>query len=164
MLCLYSFWKSLSLSNSTYNIALSFAFVANLLFKLLTSKFKFPILRLTITTLWNNYIALSICITFATTSSIDFGVLVYAIRFLDPFVKDPYSYINLFPNPNSNDFPFVNPSPIDTCRSGGLNIATWVCVPNFSVYILVACRPACVCCCCSYYWCYKCCGLSLLSI
>jgi hypothetical protein len=76
---------------------------------------------------------------------------------LDPFAEDPNSYTNLLPNPNSNDFHFVDPSLIDTCSSGGLNIVTRICVPTFSVYILLAYRPTCVYCCCSYCWCYKCC-------
>ncbi len=47
-LCLYPFWNSLSLSNSSYSVAFSFSLMANLFFKLLTSRFKFPIFKLTI--------------------------------------------------------------------------------------------------------------------
>jgi hypothetical protein len=36
---------------------------------------------------WNNSTTLSIYIIFATTSSIDLGVLVCVVEFLDPFQK-----------------------------------------------------------------------------
>ncbi len=68
-LCLYPFWKSLSLSNSSCNIAFSFSFVTNLFFKLFTSKVKFPIFRLIIPMVWNNSTTSYAFITFATTSS-----------------------------------------------------------------------------------------------
>jgi hypothetical protein len=57
-LCLYPFWKSLSLSNSSYSIAFSFSLITNLFFRLLTSKVKFPIFRITIAMVWNDSIAL----------------------------------------------------------------------------------------------------------
>ncbi len=150
-------------------------FVANLFFKLLTSKFKFPIFKFTIAMVWNNSTTSSICITSVATSSIDFGVLIYVVRFLDLSTKDPNSYTNIFPNPNSNDFPSTNPGLLTSTYSfGGLNIATWVCVPILSVYSQVVFRPPCVyCCCCCYSCsycckcsckCSKCCGLSWLSI
>jgi hypothetical protein len=47
-LCLYLFWKFISLFNSSYSTTFSFSPLANLFFKLLTSKFKFPIFKLTI--------------------------------------------------------------------------------------------------------------------
>jgi hypothetical protein len=57
-LCLLPFWKSLSLSNSSYITTFSFSPMVNLLFKLLTSKFKYPIFKLTIVMVWNNSTAL----------------------------------------------------------------------------------------------------------
>ncbi len=45
-LCLYPFWKSVSLSNSSYNI--TFSPIANMFFKVFTSRAKFPIFRVTI--------------------------------------------------------------------------------------------------------------------
>jgi hypothetical protein len=39
----------------------------------------------------NNLVALFACITYATTSSIDFGVLVCVVGFLDPSIDDPIS-------------------------------------------------------------------------
>jgi len=152
-LCLYPFWKSLSLSNSSYSIAFSFSPVANLLFKLFTSIFKFPIFRLLITMVWNNSIALSAFITFVTTSSTDFGVFVYVIRFLDFSANDPISCSNPFPNPNSNGIPFADPGLlISTCSFDCLNTTKEGYVSTLSVCNLVAYRP-CVyyCCCC------KCC-------
>jgi len=161
MLCLYSLWKSFSLSNSTYNIAFSFTSVANLFFRLLTSKFKFPIFKLIIAIVLNNFVALSICITFATTSSTNFSVLFYVVGFLDPSTEVLDSCINLLPDPNSNDYPSIDLNLlIGTYGSGGLNTTTRVCVPTFSICILVSYRPAYVCC----YCCYKCCELSWLSI
>jgi hypothetical protein len=116
----------------------------------------------------NNSITLFACITLSTTSSTNFGVLVYVVGFLDLFTKDPNFCTNLLPTPNSNGCPSINPSlPTDTCSFSGLNIATKVCVPTLSVYSPVTCRPpyvyCCSCrkCCCK---CWKCCGLSLLSI
>jgi hypothetical protein len=47
-LCLYPFWKSLSLFNSSYSIAFSFSFITNPFFILFTSKIKFPVFKLTI--------------------------------------------------------------------------------------------------------------------
>jgi hypothetical protein len=171
MLCLYSLWKFLSLSNSTCNIAFFFSYVANLFFKLFTFKFKFPIFKLIITIVWNNYIALFAYITSITTSSTNFGVLVCVIGFLDPSTKDPSSCTNLLPNSKSNECSFVNYSLLtSTYNSNGLNIVTRVCVPIFSICNLVGYIFACVyyyCCCwcCKcYYKCWKCCGLSWLSI
>ncbi len=161
MLCLYSLWKSLSLSNSTYNITFSFFFMANLLLRLLTSKFKFPIFKFTIAMVWNNLATLFACITFVTTLSIDFGVLVYVVGFLDPFTKGPNSCINILPSPSSNECPPTNPTLlIGTCSSSGLNTTIGVCVPILSIYNLVACIPPCVYCCCCYcfyFYCCKCC-------
>ncbi len=75
-LCLYPFWKSLSLSSSSYKDAFSFSPVTNLFFELFTSIIKFPIFKLTIAIIWNNSTTLFACITFLATSSKDFGVLV----------------------------------------------------------------------------------------
>ncbi len=160
------------LSNSTYYITFSFSFVSNLFFRLFTSKFKFPIFKLTIAMVWNNLVTLSACITSSTTSSIDFGVLVYVVGFLNPSTKDPSSCTNIFPSPNSNGSPSTDPSLlIGTCNSSGLNIATRIYVPTLSIYNPIACKPPYVnfcCCCCSYCkWCckyWKCCGFSWLSI
>jgi hypothetical protein len=101
--------------------------------------------------------------------STNFGVLVCVVGFWDPSAKDPNSYTNLFPNPNSNGCPFANFGLLaGTCNFGGLNTTTWVCVPTLFVYSLVTCRPpfvCCFCCCCKCYCkCCKCCGLSWLSI
>jgi hypothetical protein len=170
MLCLYSLWKCLSLSNSTCDTAFSFSYVVNLFFKLFTFKFKFPIFILIIAIVWNNYITLFVCITSTTTSSTNFGVLVYVVGFLNPSTKDPSSCTNLLPNPKSNDCSFIESSLLtSTYNSCGLNIVTRVCVPILSICILVGYRLACVyyCCCwcCKcYYKCWKCCGLSWLSI
>jgi uncharacterized membrane protein len=82
--------------------------VVNLFFKLFTSIFKFPIFKLTIVIVWNNLIAFYVCITFTTTSSMDFGVLVYVIRYLNPFTNVSISYTNLLPNSNSNGNPFID--------------------------------------------------------
>ncbi len=178
MLCLYSFWKSLSLSNSTYKSAFSFSSVANLFFRLLTSKFKFLIFRLTIVMVWNNSTTLSTYITYTATSSTNFGVLVGVVGFLDPSTNDPICYTNLFPSSNLNGGPFVDPSLlIGTCSPSGLNTIKGGCVSIVSVYSLVAYKPPCVycyccdyCCCWCYCWCkwcckcWKCCGLPMVSI
>jgi hypothetical protein len=67
---------------------------------------------------------------------------------LDPFEENPSTCINLLLNPNSNDCPSTNLTLlINTYNSSGINIITWVCVPTFSICILVACKLACVCCC-----------------
>ncbi len=168
MLYLYSLWKSLFLYNSTYNTAFSFSYVANQFFKLLTSKFKFPIFKLTIAMVWNNLVASFACITFATTSSIDFGILVCVIRFLDPFTDDPITCTNLLLSPNSNDYPFTDPSLLfGTCSFGGLNITKEGCVSILSIYSLVPYCPSYVfyCCCCKWCCkCWKCCELLVVSI
>ncbi len=78
-LCLYPFLNSLSLSYSSYNIAFSFSLVANMFSRVFTSKVKFPIFRLIIAMVWNNYVTLSNFITFVATSSTDFGVLVCVV-------------------------------------------------------------------------------------
>jgi hypothetical protein len=70
----------------------------NMFFKLFASKIKFPIFRFTIAIVWNNYVALFACITSTTTSSTDFGVLVYVIGFLDPSIKDPSYCTNTIRN------------------------------------------------------------------
>jgi hypothetical protein len=112
---------------------------------------------------WNNSVTLSACITSIATSSIDFGVLVHVIGFLDHSTKHPNSYINLFPSPNSNDCPYVDPNLLtSSCSYGGLNIVKGVYVSTLSAYNPIAFRPCSVhCCCCK---CYKCCGLHVLTI
>jgi hypothetical protein len=40
----------------------------------------------------------------------DFGVLVYFIKYLNPFTNVSISYTNLLPNSNSNGNPFIDPS------------------------------------------------------
>jgi len=99
-LCLYPFWKSLSLSNSSYNIAFFFSPIANIFFRLLTSRVKFPIFKLTIAMVWNNSTTLFAYITFATISSITFGVLVCVVGFLDR--------LKMIPSPT----PFCSPTHI----------------------------------------------------
>jgi hypothetical protein len=159
ILCLYSLWNSLSLSNSSYNVAFSFSYVVNLFFRLLTSIFKFPIFRFTIAMVWNNLVVLSTYITSATTSSTDLGVLVFVVGFLNPFLENPNSYTIWFLGPNSNGCPYVHCGLLaSTCSSSDLNI-----VKGGYVFIISFCRPFCVYCCCCYYCC-KFCGLSLLSI
>ncbi len=128
----------------------------------------FPKFRLRIAMVWNNSTTLSTYITSTTTSSIDFCVLVYVIGFLDPSTKHPNSYTNIFPSPNSNGCPYVDPSLItNTCNYGGLNILKGVCVSTLFVYNPVAYRIFCVyccycCCCCCKCW--KCCELPMVSI
>jgi hypothetical protein len=98
--------------------------VINLLFKLFTFKFKFPIFKLIIAIVWNNLVSFYAWITSIAISSTNFGVLVYVVGFLDPSTDDPISCTNLLPNSNSNGNPSVNPSLLfGTCISNGLNIA-----------------------------------------
>jgi hypothetical protein len=119
-----------------------------------------PHIRFTISMVWKNLTVLSTCITYATTISTDFGVLVCVIRFLDLSTKDPSSYTNLLPNPNSNGCPYANLSLLaGTYSSSGFNTIKGVCVSILSVNSLVACRPPYV-----YYCCCKCCGLLMVSI
>jgi hypothetical protein len=98
---------------------------------------------------WNNSVVLSAYIISTITSSIDFGVLVCVVGFLGPSVKDPNSYTNLPPKPNSNGCPSTNLGLLtNTCNFGGLNTNKRVCVPINSIYSLVTCRPPYVCRCC----------------
>jgi hypothetical protein len=165
---LISLLESFSLSNSTYNITFSFFLVANLFFRLFTSKVKFPIFRFIIAMVWNNSTASFVYITSTTTSSTYFGVLVCVIGFLDPSIYDPNSYTIILPNSNSNGNPSIDFGLLgDTCSFASLNTSKAGCVATFSVSSLVACRPSCVyygCCykCCSK--CSKCCGLLMVSI
>jgi hypothetical protein len=142
--------------------------MANFFFWLLTSIFKFPIFRFTIAIVWNNSATFYVCITSTTTSSINFGVLVCVVGFLDPFVDNTISCTNLLPSSNSNGNPFANYGLlIGTCSSDGLNSTKEGFVSTLSVCSLVACRPSCV-----YYYCYykscykcsKCCELLVVSI
>jgi hypothetical protein len=67
-------------------------------------------------------VSLYIFITFAVTSSIDFGVLVYAIGFLDCFVDVPNSCTIILPNSNLNGNPSTNYSLLGgTYSSASLN-------------------------------------------
>ncbi len=133
--------------------------MANLFFRTFTSKFKFPIFKFTIVMVWNNSVTLSICITFVDNSSIDFGVLICVIGFLNPFAKDPSLCTNILPSPNSNVYPSENPFLlIGTYNFGGMNITKGGCVSILIICSPLAYRP-CVCC-----WCCKCCGLPWLSI
>jgi hypothetical protein len=148
-LCLYPFWKSFSLSNSSYHIAFSFSPMANLFFKLLTSKFKFPIFRFIIVVVWNTLVAFYICITSAATSSTDFGILVYVIRYSDPSTNVAISYINLLPNSNSNGNPFTNLGILtDTYIFNGPTTTKEGYISTLFICNLI-CRPSYVCCC----WC-----------
>jgi hypothetical protein len=116
---------------------------------------------------WNNLVALFAFITFATTSSIDFGVLVYVVGSLDPSRIDPNSCIILLPNSNSNGNPSTNYGLLGgTCNSISLNFSKAGCVAIFSVCNLLACRPSCVCCCSYKCYCkiWKCFGLIVVSI
>ncbi len=143
------FWNSFSLSNSSYNIAFSFYPVTNLFFRVFTFRIKFPIFRVTIAMVWNNSTALSTFITFATTSSTNFGVLVNVVRSLDPSIDDPSSYTILLPSWNSNGNPFADFGLLGgICRSIGLNSSKIGCVATFTIYNSIACRPSCV-----YYYC-----------
>jgi hypothetical protein len=127
-----------------------------------------PIFKLTIATIWNNLIALYVCITHVASSSIDFGVLVCVIRFLDLFMDDPISYTILLPNSNSTGNPFANFNLItDTYSFDGLNTSKEGYVSTFFVYNLIACKPSYVYCC--YYYkccckCWKCFGFIVVSI
>ncbi len=108
-------------------------------FKLFTFRVKFCIFKLTIAMVWNNSIALSTCIIFATTFSTNFGVLVYVIGFLNPFVDDPTSYTIILPNSNSNGNPFANFGILGgTCSFDGLNTSKACCVATLSIRDLIA--------------------------
>ncbi len=140
----------------------------NLFFILLTSIFNFPIFGLTIAIIWNNLAAFCACIIYATTSSIDFGVLVCVTRFLDPSVDDPISCTNMLINLNSNGNPCVDPSLlIDNYVSDGLNSTKEGSISTILICNPIACRPSfvyyCYCykCCCK---CWKCCELPMVSI
>ncbi len=88
-------------------------------------------------------------ITSTTTSSTNFGVLVYVIKFLDPFVNDPIFCTNMFPSSNSNGNPFAYLSLlIRTCSFDGLNSTKEGFVSTFSICNLIAFIPSCV-----YYYC-----------
>ncbi len=164
-LCLHPFWYSLSLFNSSCSSTFSFPLVANLFFKLLTSKFKFPIFRLTIAIVWKNSTTFYACITSIITFPTNFGVLVYVVGFLDPFANDRISCTNLLPNSNSNgnSLHILLPS---TYISNGLNITKEGCVFTSSICNPIAYRPSYVyyCCYCCYCKCWKCYGFVMVSI
>ncbi len=166
-LCLHPFWNSLSLFNSSCSINFSFSLVANLFFKLLTSRFKFPIFRLTIAIVWKNSTTFYACITSIITFSTNFDVLVYDVGFSEPFANDRISCTNLLPNSNSNgnSFAYLSLLP-STYISNGLNIAKEGCVFTFSICNPVAYRPSYVYCCCycCYCKCWKCYGFVMVSI
>ncbi len=88
-------------------------------------------------------------------SSINFSVLVYVIKFLDPSVDDPISCTILLLNSNSNGNPFADSSLlIGTYSSNGLKTSKEGYGSTPFVYNPVAYRPSCVCFCCWYkcYW------------
>ncbi len=104
---------------------------------------------------------------FVTTSSTNFGVLVYVIGSLDPFINDPSSYTIFLPNSNSNGNPFADSSLGGAYSFVGLNSSKVGCVTTFSIFSSIACIPSyvcyyCYCKCCSK--CYKCCELAMVSI
>jgi hypothetical protein len=101
----------------------------------------------------NNSTRLFAFISFASTSSTNFGVLVYVIGSIDPFANDPSS--------NSNGNPFVDSSLLSgTFSSAGLDSSKAGCLATLSICSSICCRPLCV------YYCYyyKCCGLAVVSI
>ncbi len=162
-LCLYPFWKLISLSNSSYNTTF-FSLVTNLFFKVFTLRVKFPIFRFKIAMVWNNLVALFAFITSTSTSSIDFGVLIYVVGSPYPFANDPSSYTILLPNSNSNGNPFTIFCLLGgTCSSVGLNSSKASCVTMLLACSLITYWPSCVyyCCCCK---CWKCFGLTIISI
>ncbi len=159
---------SIYLSNSSCNIAFFFSHAANLFFRMFISKIKFPIFRFIIPMVSNNLVALFAFITFAATSSTDFGVLVYVIGSLDVSIDDPNSYTILLPNSNSNRNPSIDFTLLSgICNSVGLNFSKASCVTTLFVYSSIAYRPSYIYCCCFYKCCskcYECCGLIVVSI
>jgi len=161
-LCLYPFWNSLSLSNSSCNIAFSFSLVTDMFFRVFTSKVKFPIFKITIAMVWNNLATLYAFIISIVTSSIDFGVLVYVVGSPDPAAYDPNSCTIIIPSSNSNGNPSIGFGLLGgTYSYVDINSSKTCCVTTLYVYNSVACRPSCVCCCCK---CWKCFGLPMVSI
>ncbi len=107
---------------------------------------------------WNNLVALFTFITFATTSSTDFGVLVYVVGTLNPSTNDPSSYTILLLSSNSNGNPFTDSGLLGgTYSFAGLNSSKACCVTTLFVYSSVVYKPSCVYCCCCYKCCCKCC-------
>ncbi len=122
--------------------------MANFFLGLFTSIFKFPIFKLIIAMILNNSISFRVRITFVLISSIDFGVLVCVIGFLDLFTNDPISCTNLLPNSNSNGNLFLDPNLlIGTCSSNGLNFTKEGYISTLSICNLIAYRPSYVYCC-----------------
>jgi len=112
---------------------------------------------------WSNLTTLFTFITSITTSSTDFGVLVYVIGSPNPSIDDPNSCTILLPSSNSNGNPSANSSLLGgTYRSIGLNFAKTSCVTILSICNSIACRPSCVYCCCCKCWKYF--GLVMVSI
>ncbi len=125
------------------------------------SRVKFPTFIFTIAMVWNNSTTLFACITYATISSINFGVLIYVVGFLNPCTNDPISCTILSPNSNSNGNPSADYGLLGgTCIFDGLNTSKEGCVSTLSICNSVACRFSYVYCCC----CCKCCGLAMVSI
>jgi hypothetical protein len=103
---------------------------------------------------WNNLIALFAFITFAATSSTNFGVFVYVIKALGPYANDPSSHTILFPNSNSNGNPFADFGLLGgTYSFASLNSSKARCVTILSIYSSVAYTLSCV----YYCYCCKCC-------
>ncbi len=99
--------------------------------------------------------------SYAATSSINFGVLVYVIGFIDPFANDPNSSTILLPSSNSNQNPFVDSTLLGgTSSFVGLNSSEASFFATFYICSLVSYRPSYVCYCCYY----KCCGFVVVSI
>jgi len=95
---------------------------------------------------WNNSIISFVFITYAGTSSINFGVLVYVVGSPNPSTDDPNSYTILLPSSNSNGNPSINSGLLGgTYSSIGLNFSKVGCVAILSICNLVAYRPSYVC-------------------
>jgi hypothetical protein len=110
---------------------------------------------------------MSTFITFATTSSIDFGVLIYVIGSINPSIDDLSSYTILFPSLNSNGNSFANFGLLGgTFSSTNLNSSKVGCLTTLSVCDSISCRPSYVCCCCYKCCskCYKCCEFEVVFV
>ncbi len=131
-------------------------------------KVKFPMFRLTIAMVWNNSINLFAFINSASTSSTNFGVLVYVKGSINPFAKDPSSSTILLPSSNSNGNPSMDSSLLSgTSSFVNMNSSKVGCFAILSICSYVSYRPSCVCCCCYYNCCSKCCkccGLVVVAI
>jgi hypothetical protein len=105
----------------------------------------------------NNSTALSSFITSPTTSSTNFGVLVYVVGPLDPSIDDPNSCTILLPNSNSNGNPHVDSSMLGgTYSFANLHSSKASCVATLFVCSSIACSLYYVYCCCYCKCCCKC--------